>query len=298
MKHLKFPLVALLVAGLLTIAFIGCKKDSLTPSVTSNAQVITSSTAFRLVLDVVENTGHDANCTDPTLYSFTVNSYEWFKNSHKVPNVSDKDRLTITVTNSQGQQIFSYPDPTAPANDTTGIQTISCVPADCYTVTAHFQHAATTTADPVTLDATLTICVGPTSETCTFSQGYWFANNKAHPDGVHTWPNSITIGGQTYTEADGLAIWNTSDAGGIKDAKKAFCQLAAIYLSGADQTEITAPIKTIEDWLTSLGTKLSPSNLPMESDDAIITYGDVRDAANAISDFIQLHHCGGVEDGQ
>jgi hypothetical protein len=298
MKHLKFPLVALLVAGLLTIAFIGCKKDSLTPSVTSDAQVITSSTAFRLVLDVFEITGNDPNCSDASLYSFTVNSYEWFKNSHKTPNVSDKDRLTITVTNSQGVVVFSYPDATADPNNTTGIQTISCVPADCYTVTAHFQHAATTTADPVTLDATLTICVGPTSETCTFSQGYWFANNAHHPNGVHTWPNNITIGGQTYTEADGLAIWNTSDADGIKDAKKAFCQLAAIYLSGADQTEIAGSVKTIEDWLKSLGTKLSPTNLPMESDDAILQYGDVRDAADAISNYIDLHHCAGDETGQ
>jgi hypothetical protein len=38
MKNLKFPLIALLVAGLFTIAFIGCKKESLTPSVTSDAK--------------------------------------------------------------------------------------------------------------------------------------------------------------------------------------------------------------------------------------------------------------------
>ena len=38
MKNLKFPLIALLTAGLLTIAFIGCKKDSLTPSLTSAAK--------------------------------------------------------------------------------------------------------------------------------------------------------------------------------------------------------------------------------------------------------------------
>jgi hypothetical protein len=38
MKNLKFPFIVLLVAGLLTIAFIRCKKDSLTPSVTSDAK--------------------------------------------------------------------------------------------------------------------------------------------------------------------------------------------------------------------------------------------------------------------
>jgi hypothetical protein len=38
MKSLKFPLIALLVAGLLTIAFIGCKKEMNSPSLTSDAK--------------------------------------------------------------------------------------------------------------------------------------------------------------------------------------------------------------------------------------------------------------------
>ena len=38
MKNLKFPLIALLVAGLLTIAFIGCKKDLKSPALTIDAK--------------------------------------------------------------------------------------------------------------------------------------------------------------------------------------------------------------------------------------------------------------------
>lgn len=38
MKNLKFPLIAVFITALFTIAFIGCKKDSLTPSVTSDAK--------------------------------------------------------------------------------------------------------------------------------------------------------------------------------------------------------------------------------------------------------------------
>lgn len=40
MKKFKFPLIALLVAGLFTIAFIGCKKEVLNPELTSNAKTV------------------------------------------------------------------------------------------------------------------------------------------------------------------------------------------------------------------------------------------------------------------
>lgn len=38
MKKFKLPLIALLTAGLLTIAFIGCKKDLKSPTLTSDAK--------------------------------------------------------------------------------------------------------------------------------------------------------------------------------------------------------------------------------------------------------------------
>jgi hypothetical protein len=48
MKKFKLPLIGLLVASLLTIAFIGCKKDFKSPGVTSDAKggVATSSTQY------------------------------------------------------------------------------------------------------------------------------------------------------------------------------------------------------------------------------------------------------------
>ncbi len=130
-------------------------------------------------------------------------------------------------------------------------------------------------------------------EDCSFSQGYWFANNAAHPDGVHPWNADVTIGGKTYSNAEGLAIWNSSNKGGIKDSKKAFTQLAAIRLSGVDiaaDASLTAAVTTIECWLGGLD-KLSPTNLPNQSNDSKATCGNAKNAADAISTWINTYHC-------
>src|SRR5688572_24930495 len=75
----------------------------------------------------------------------------------------------------------------------------------------------------------------PESEGCSWSQGYWFAApHVIWPDSNGVAYGQITIGGHHYTQAEGKAIWNTSNAGGIKDSKKAFLQVAAIKLSGSN----------------------------------------------------------------
>jgi subtilase family serine protease/pectin methylesterase-like acyl-CoA thioesterase len=58
---------------------------------------------------------------------------------------------------------------------------------------------------------------------CSYSQGYWFAS----PDVV--WPHDVTIGGWTFTQADGAAFWPSNT-----NTKRAFTQYAAIVLSGVD----------------------------------------------------------------
>ena len=128
-------------------------------------------------------------------------------------------------------------------------------------------------------------------ESCSYSQGYWFANNSMHPNGVHPWPSpgNITIGGHAYTNQEGLDIWNASNAGGIADSKKAFTQLSAVRLSGVDtDPAIAGPVATIECWLSSMS-KLSPSYLPNQTN---MICGDAKAAASAISDWINANHCG------
>ena len=135
-----------------------------------------------------------------------------------------------------------------------------------------------------------------TDEDCSFSQGYWFANNKMHPDGVHPWPTDVNIGGKVYTNAEGIAIWNASNKGGITDSKKAFTQLAAIKLSGVDISAegLNGAVSTIENWLGSID-KLNgnPDSrfLPNQTVAEITLYGNARAAAGVISEWIRSNHC-------
>jgi len=130
-------------------------------------------------------------------------------------------------------------------------------------------------------------------EPCSFSQGYWFANNEMHPGGVHPWPADANVAGQNYTNAEGLDIWNASNAGGIKDMKKGFTQLAALRLStaGADPSALSAAITTIESWLGSIGEKVSSANLRNQTAAEIALYGNANLAAETIGEWINANHC-------
>lgn len=125
-------------------------------------------------------------------------------------------------------------------------------------------------------------------EGCSFSQGYWFAKpGLVWPDVNGADAGNVTIGGHFYTQVEGKAIWNTSNAGGIPDTKKAFLQVAAIKLS-ADNVLITASVwddvQIVEDWLTTLP-KLTTANLKNWKN------SDAAAAAGRIGDWITLNHC-------
>ncbi len=122
-------------------------------------------------------------------------------------------------------------------------------------------------------------------EFCSYSQGYYFA--KPGP----TWPDGeVTIGGWVYTEEEGRAIWNTSNAGGIADAKKAFTQTAAIKLSGVEDPLALEKVAIIEAWLSNLQ-KLTPTHLPNQTGAEIALYGNAAQAAGWIGDWINQNHC-------
>lgn len=135
-------------------------------------------------------------------------------------------------------------------------------------------------------------------EGCAFSQGYWFAKpGVVWPDVNGTDPGNVTIGGKYYTQAEGVAIWNTSNAKGISDAKKGFCQVAAILLSG-DNVFSTASVwpyvATVQNWLSTKA-KLSADGLngtlKVQPKSAANTNTAAGTAAGSIGDWINTNHC-------
>lgn len=129
-------------------------------------------------------------------------------------------------------------------------------------------------------------CVAP-NEGCSFSQGYWFAKpGLVWPD-VNAAAGNVTIGGHHYTQAEGKAIWNANNAGGIADTKKGFLQVAAIKLSGSSvlpAATVWADVTIVENWLSTLP-KLTTSNLRNYSNSAAAA------AAGRIGEWINYHHC-------
>jgi hypothetical protein len=130
-------------------------------------------------------------------------------------------------------------------------------------------------------------------QNCSFSQGYWFGN------GGHTWPGTVTIGGYSYTEAEGRAIWNCSNGvvdgvGGLRDSKKGFSQVAALLLSNAYPTGdagIDADVATIQNWLATEAKLVGCTNLPNQSAAKILLYGNAAEAAGRIGEWIIVNHC-------
>jgi hypothetical protein len=174
-----------------------------------------------------------------------------------IPTISPTGSETITVNPGQSQS-FTLPPSTN---------------AGSFTITT----ASSTTVNGATV---LVDCVVP--QGCSFSQGYWFAKPGL------IWPGSVTVGGKTYSQDEGRAIWNTSNAGGIAAAKKVFLQVATIKLSGSNvlpTATVLADVAKAEAWLANLP-KLTPTNLKTISANA-----DALAAADRISAWIELNHC-------
>lgn len=155
------------------------------------------------------------------------------------------------------------------------------------------EHLVTNTASFVTNDtettgedtATTTAVIEcPVTQGCSLSQGYWFSK-----PGV-VWGRNVLIGAFSYNRTDGLAIWNSPNKGGIKDAKKAFLQVATIQLSSSTISagaNVWPNYWTAYNYLAGLPLKLSPSYLPTGTPQSQAA----AQAAGEIGNWIAENHC-------
>ena len=121
-------------------------------------------------------------------------------------------------------------------------------------------------------------CGGDDPTYCSLSMGYWFAKPQA------VWPNgTVTIGGHTYTQAEGKAIWNSTNKGGMPGSKLAFQQIAAIKLSGVSLDASVWTLVNQADAKLATYAKLSPTYLPKDS--------ELGQLGGAIGSWIDANHC-------
>ncbi len=123
---------------------------------------------------------------------------------------------------------------------------------------------------------------------CAFSQGYWFAKPNV------VWSLHLTLGGNTYTKAEGQAIWDAVKGGNNSPLFKAFFQGSALILSGTAKEcsdTIYADMVWFDNLLRGLP-EITPYNLDKlaskisESDQARL-----QEIAGRIGDWIDQNHC-------
>lgn len=140
----------------------------------------------------------------------------------------------------------------------------------------------------------------PKKDYCSFSQGFFFAAGSSNNGASVSWANGLTIGGTTYTQADGTSFWAIDKGKGGDQTMNAFFQLGAIRLSGVE-SEMTNEVSIIDAYFTGLnvsslittGSDNSGTyqyiNLPASN--GSYTKAQVIAAGSAIGAYIAANHC-------
>ena len=140
----------------------------------------------------------------------------------------------------------------------------------------------------------------PKEEYCSFSQGFFFAEGSYNNGSSTLWANELTIGGVTYTQADGTNFWSIDKGKGGDQTMNAFFQLGAVRLSGVE-SEVAADAAIIDAYFTGLNvsslikTGTSGPNsfqyfdLPATNNN--VTKAQAIAAGSAIGTYIDANHC-------
>jgi len=156
MKHFKLPLIALLCAGILTLAFYGCKKDAQSPSLTSDAKPGGNPTPPAAFILHIPPSGTSCVGSD---YCFDAS---FTNNGGQEPG--GQNSITVTIKNTADETVAG---PTT-KDGTNNNFCFSDLAEGNYVVYVHFQH--TPTDVPTTVNGTLSfnLSVGPEGS-CDFS---------------------------------------------------------------------------------------------------------------------------------
>lgn len=125
---------------------------------------------------------------------------------------------------------------------------------------------------------------------CSFSQGFWFAKPISE---ANAWPDDFMMGGKSYTQAEGKALFFVS---GNNELKRAFTQAATIKLSIAtgyltDPSGIIAAVNNVETVLSGLP-KLTPANIgSVNKGLTAATRKSLSNWAGAIGKYVDANHC-------
>lgn len=236
MRKFKLPLTALLTAGFLTIAFLGCKKDLKSPTLTTDAKggggsapppaFVYNLPTFDVACETPADNGNQY-CFDA---SFTTKGG---------PAPGGKNSITVTISQS-GTQIG---DPQV-VYATSGHFCFSGLLPGQYTVLVYFRHAGSDNAQPVNVPLSFTLTIQSAADcqpaSCT-ADGVTLTRSVSN---VETDINGIVTSLQTnyiVTNCGGADLTKLKLQGGLINKASL---ITATYSGGA----------------TNVSYKLSPSN--------------------------------------
>lgn len=257
--------------------------------------------------------------SDGAIWTYTITKNPGAKNlSHFIlnldncgdqsPTINDILWATVnggpaTLADSEGQGTTCYPQATT--NNFVKFDNLGA--ADSYVIVIKFDRGYQVANTTGWLKAGTSCNSGavqgpgcPIAALCSMSQGYYFAKGSWQNGADDVWTNGggVTLGGNTYTHAEGAAIWNANTGRGSNGNIRAFFQYSAIKLSGTDYSQdadLLAAMTTIENYFsTRPKITASPNNfLTTNSSNA---YGadalyNAQAAAGFIGNWICNHHC-------
>lgn len=299
MQKMKLTFSFLLIAGMFTLSFLGCQKGSQDPSVTSNAKPTPAGKLDKPILSCGSSTQFSINlnvCAGPsgaqagfslqwmTAADYAANGNQWYPSedprlchasfsgnaNNSRYNLGANECVSVNI----GDLLFDN------GTSTNCPDELACGTAYIFRSFAHNVPQGLAKSDWSANRTCSTQSCTPPENGCSFSQGYWFAN------GGHSWPGTVTLGGHTYTQSEGAALWSAYPAGSGGSALKCFYQAAAIILSSPDPLpqSVQDDVDLIDAELAGLSGKLTTSYHPSLSAAAVA-------AAGRISDWILNNHC-------